>query len=91
MKTSLAHLPENKQQQLQRIVAFLQEEIQLDMLILFGSYARGDWVEDEDPETLLYRYQSDFDLMIVTETSRHAMKIEENLKGMIRACSSQEF
>jgi len=48
------------------------------MLILFGSYARGDWVEDLDPETLLYRYQSDFDLLIITETPRQASKIEQN-------------
>ncbi len=48
------------------------------MLILFGSYARGDWVEDLDPETLLYRYQSDFDLLVITETPRQANKIEQN-------------
>ena len=48
------------------------------MLILFGSYARGDWVEDLDPETLLYRYQSDFDLLVVTETPRQAHKIEQD-------------
>ncbi len=41
---------------------------------------RGDCVEDLDPETLLYRYQSDFDLIIVTETSKQANKIEQNNK-----------
>ncbi|MCP4158851.1 MAG: HEPN domain-containing protein [Deltaproteobacteria bacterium] len=80
MKTSLEHLPEQKQQELQRAVEIIREEIDLDMLILFGSYARGDWVEDLDPETLLYRYQSDFDLIIVTETSKQANKIEQNSK-----------
>ncbi len=80
MKTSLEHLPEQKQQELQRAVEIIREEIDLDMLILFGSYARGDWVEDLDPETLLYRYQSDFDLIIVTETSKQANKIEQNNK-----------
>ncbi|WP_281559763.1 HEPN domain-containing protein [Thalassomonas sp. RHCl1] len=78
MKTSLAHLPENKQQELQRAVEIIREETDLDMLILFGSYARGDWVEDLDPETLHYRYQSDFDLLIVTETHQQANKIESN-------------
>ena len=80
MKTSLKHLPEQKQHELQRAVEIIQEEIDLDMLILFGSYARGDWVEDLDPETLLYRYQSDFDLLVVTETLREASKIEQNSK-----------
>lgn len=78
MKTSLEHLPEQKQQELQRALGIIREEIDLDMLILFGSYARGDWVEDLDPETLQYRYQSDFDLLVVTETSRQAERIEQN-------------
>jgi len=78
MKTSLEHLPEQKQQELQRTIEILQEGIDLDMLILFGSYARGDWVEDLDPKTLLYRYQSDFDLLVVTETPHQASKIEQN-------------
>ncbi|MCP4159774.1 MAG: HEPN domain-containing protein [Deltaproteobacteria bacterium] len=80
MKTSLEHLPEQKQQELKRAVEIIREEMDLDMLILFGSYARGDWVEDLDPETLLYRYQSDFDLMVVTETSKQANKIEQDSK-----------
>ncbi|WP_176722246.1 HEPN domain-containing protein [Candidatus Thiosymbion oneisti] len=78
MKTSFEHLPEQKQQELQRAIEIIREEVDFDMLILFGSYARGDWVEDLDPETLLYRYQSDFDLLVVTETPRQASKIEQN-------------
>jgi len=78
MKTSLEHLPEQKRQELQRAVEIIQEEVNPDMLILFGSYARGDWVEDLDPETLHYRYQSDFDLLVITETRQQASKIEQN-------------
>ncbi len=78
MKTSLEHLPEQKQQELQCVVEIIREEIDLDMLILFGSYARGDWVEDLDQETLHYRYQSDFDLLLVTETRKEAGKIEQD-------------
>jgi predicted nucleotidyltransferase len=80
MKTTLDHLPKQKQTELQRVIEIIREEIDLEMLILFGSYARGDWVEDLDPETLQYRYQSDFDLMVVTETPRQADKIEQNNK-----------
>lgn len=50
------------------------------MLILFGSYARGDWVEDLDEETLYYRYQSDFDLLIITQTHSYTQKIEKHLQ-----------
>ncbi len=78
MKTSLEHLPEQKQQELKKAIEIIREEIDLDMLILFGSYTHGDWVEDLDPETLLYRYQSDFDLLVVTDTPRQASKIEQN-------------
>jgi len=78
MKTALDHLPEQKQKELQRVTEIVREEIDLEMLILFGSYARGDWVEDLDPETLQYRYQSDFDLLVVTETPRQADRIEQN-------------
>jgi predicted nucleotidyltransferase/HEPN domain-containing protein len=78
MKTALNHLPEQKQQELQRVIEIVREGVDLEMLILFGSYARGDWVEDLDPETLQYRYQSDFDLLIVTETPRQADRVEQN-------------
>ena len=78
MKTSIEHLPEKKQQELHRAIEIIREEIDLDMLILFGSYARGDWVEDLDPKTLLYRYQSDFDLLVITKTAHQASKIEQN-------------
>ena len=80
MKTSISHLPEHKQQELTSIVEYLKSELDLDMLILFGSYARGDWVEDLDEETLLYRYQSDFDLLIITQTQSYAQKIEKDLQ-----------
>ncbi len=78
MNTSLKHLPEQKQYELQQAVKIIREEVQAEMIILFGSYARGDWVEDLDPETMTYRYQSDFDLLIITKTLKEASKIEQN-------------
>jgi predicted nucleotidyltransferase/HEPN domain-containing protein len=41
------------------------------MVILFGSYARGDWVED--PENV---YFSDFDLLAVVATEQQARELE---------------
>ena len=46
MKTELDHLPENKRQELQQVLEIIQEEIDLEMLILFGRYARGDRSEE---------------------------------------------
>ena len=61
MKTSFDHLPEPKQAQLRDIVAIFREGAPIEMLILFGSHARGDWVED--PET---KYSSDYDVRSVS-------------------------
>ncbi|WP_339710035.1 nucleotidyltransferase domain-containing protein [uncultured Sphingosinicella sp.] len=75
MKTGLEHLPECKRRELERVVALLREgfadairhrtqpryrEGRLLKIILFGSYARGDWVEDP-----VGRYFSDYDILVV--------------------------
>jgi uncharacterized protein len=67
VKTSLDHLPEHKREQLRAIAEELRAQIEIEMLILFGSYARGDWVED--PENL---YFSDYDLMPIVATPQVA-------------------
>jgi len=60
MKTSLDHLPLHKREQLAAITAMLRESAPVEMVILFGSYARGNWVED-----LAGAYFSDYDLMVI--------------------------
>lgn len=67
MKTSIAHLPPAKQEQLRAITTLFCEGTPVGMLILFGSHARGDWVED--PET---GYVSDYDLIAIVETAELA-------------------
>ncbi|UCM93161.1 MAG: HEPN domain-containing protein [Rickettsia endosymbiont of Cimex lectularius] len=43
------------------------------MIILFGSYARGDWVQDEYKKGhITYSYQSDLDIMLVMKKGKHA-------------------
>ena len=49
LTNTLAHLPEDKQQELTLITALIREQLDpktLEMIILFGSYATGHWVED---------------------------------------------
>ncbi|WP_333885758.1 HEPN domain-containing protein [Sphingobium yanoikuyae] len=75
MKTGLDHLPDGKQRELAHVVeivraGFARATAQrtqprfrngaLLKIILFGSYARGDWVEDP-----VGRYFSDYDLLVV--------------------------
>ncbi len=41
------------------------------MIVLFGSYARGDWVEDSYIENgITYEYASDFDLLVIVRSNR---------------------
>ena len=71
MKTSLDHLPEAKRERLAAIAALLAAEAPAEMVILFGSYARGTWVEDR-----VTGYRSDFDLLVVVATEQLARKDE---------------
>ena len=49
MKKSLKHLSQNKQDELQKIVATIQKSCKdVEKIILFGSYARGDYKEKEE-------------------------------------------
>lgn len=82
MKSDLDHLPQSKQRELERVVEILHAEFADAMkhastpkkkdgrilkIILFGSYARGGWVDE--PHTAK-GYQSDFDLLIVVNHKR---------------------
>jgi HEPN domain-containing protein/predicted nucleotidyltransferase len=69
MKKSLAHLPENKRDELKTLKTLIVEKIDAEFVILFGSYARGDWVEDKyvGKDGILYDYMSDFDILIVVK------------------------
>ncbi|HEU4403948.1 MAG TPA: HEPN domain-containing protein [Polyangiaceae bacterium] len=70
MKTSLEHLPDDKRAQLRALAALFRERVPLGLLVLFGSHARGDWVDDP-----LTGYQSDFDLLAVTHDPKQAADV----------------
>ena len=67
MKSSVEHLPAHKQNELKTIVEAITTEFKnVEMIILFGSYARGEQVEDTYiKDGGIYEYRSDFDLLIV--------------------------
>ncbi|MEN3335546.1 MAG: hypothetical protein V7641_4911 [Blastocatellia bacterium] len=76
MKKSLAHLPKHKREELKEIVAIITELAEVEMIILFGSYARGNWVEDVYTEGhITYEYKSDFDLLVIVKERRYARSI----------------
>ncbi|WP_041658847.1 HEPN domain-containing protein [Asticcacaulis excentricus] len=91
----LEHLPDVKRRELTRVVQILFDEFEdatktalsdkrkagrILKIILFGSYARGDWVEDRSSG-----YRSDYDLLIVvngqafTDLQDYWAKADEHL------------
>ncbi len=45
MKTSLSHLPKIKQEQILQIAEIIKEVAAPEKIILYGSYATGNYVE----------------------------------------------
>lgn len=86
MKTSLPQQSEHVAAQLAAITDVIRELVgnDLAMLILFGSYARGTSVNDHYVEdNTLYSYESDFDLLVVTEDRASA-----TVEGEFRLCDA---
>jgi HEPN domain-containing protein/predicted nucleotidyltransferase len=69
MKKSLKHLPKNKQEELQKVVLAIQKACDdVEKIILFGSYARGDYKEQKDLKPQQKTgHISDYDILVVTE------------------------
>ena len=65
MTKLLQHLPKEKQKELKKIIEIICKHPEVGMVILFGSYARGDWVEEYEDDDIHFKYQSDFDLLII--------------------------
>ena len=78
MKESLANLPERKKQELARITATIRQMApSTEMIILFGSYARGEAVEDVTVEGhTTYEYSSDFDILAIVKDKALADNID---------------
>jgi HEPN domain-containing protein/predicted nucleotidyltransferase len=75
MKKSLSYLPKAKRDELKEIVQTLLEFKEVEMVILFGSYATGKYVHQDKyvEDGITYVYKSDYDLLInlvhgITET-----------------------
>ena len=68
MQTDLSHLPEAKQRELAEIVRIIRAHEEVEMIILFGSYARGDFREERDLAPRRWSgHASDYDILIIVE------------------------
>jgi len=79
MKKSLAHLPELKAEELE-LIAFkirgLCEDVH--MVVLFGSYARGDWKDgphEQGRGRLVIHKRSDYDILVLVANEYTARDI----------------
>ena len=84
MKRSLDHLPASKQEQLDAIVRIIRDAVDVEMIILFGSHARGDWVDDP-----VGGYFSDYDILAIvrdetTVDDHNLWSTVENKAGNLR-------
>lgn len=72
MKRSLKHLPQLKQDELQKIVEAIRKSCKdVEKIILFGSYARGDYKEKKDLKPQQKTgHISDYDVLVVTEKKK---------------------
>lgn len=87
MKTSLPERSLVIKERLERIVEQILaiRKGKIAMIILFGSYARGDWVSDEYVEGgVAYIYQSDIDLLIILRKENNgrdfALRMEDQIE-----------
>ena len=68
MKNSITHLPNLKQEELNKITKLIRENCgDVEQIILYGSYARGDYREEKDlkPDRKS-GHVSDYDILIIT-------------------------
>jgi predicted nucleotidyltransferase/HEPN domain-containing protein len=87
MKKSLAHLPKHKREELKLVTEIILDECPtVLMVVLFGSYARGDWVEDTYVEDgITYEYASDFDILVIVRSNRIANSTDTWRRAEARA------
>jgi HEPN domain-containing protein len=75
MKTNLPQESQDHSERIKEIVDAIVTcgKDQISFVILFGSFARGDWIFDRYSEDgILYEYASDYDLLIITRTVKQA-------------------
>jgi uncharacterized protein len=71
MKTSIDHLPEKKRAKIAAMVAAIRAVPEVEMIVLFGSHARGEQVSDPDTG-----YVSDYDLLVVVSDAKAGERSE---------------
>ena len=79
MKKSLAHLPQDKQDEAELVAMKIRALVEdVHMVILFGSYARGDWKDgphEQGRGRLIIHKRSDYDIFVLVANEYTARDI----------------
>ncbi|NBX52040.1 MAG: HEPN domain-containing protein [Proteobacteria bacterium] len=75
MRKTIEHLPKLKQDELAKIIATIRQNCtDVEKIILFGSYARGDYKEKKDlAENRKSGHVSDYDILVITKDALTAL------------------
>jgi HEPN domain-containing protein/predicted nucleotidyltransferase len=77
LKTTLDHLPKEKQDLINSLTKVIVEKTSPEKVISYGSYATGKWVEDEYMEDgRQYDYKSDYDFLVITKSGERLSDAE---------------
>lgn len=90
MQTTLPQKSQPHQEKLTKITNIIKKTCgdKLAFVILFGSFARGNWVIDQYLEnSIIYEYSSDYDILVIVKGGKRnhhpelQRKIEQQLSG----------
>ncbi len=92
MQTDIEHLPAKKQIELKQLVTIIRQHTDdIEMVILFGSYARGEYKEEKDLKpNRKSGHASDYDVLVVTK-NRSTVDNSELWKTINDDCYAQQF
>ena len=81
LKQILSHLPPERIADLEQITQKILDTHRVDIIMLFGSYARGDFKTERGKEQ---GKKSDFDILIVVESGDRKKQVVAKLRGAFK-------
>ncbi|NOQ24456.1 MAG: HEPN domain-containing protein [Bacteroidales bacterium] len=84
-ENDLEHLPEDKIKELETITERIKETGMVSMIILYGSYARGDWKEHVGGRS---GKKSDYDICVLTRDERDCEDLRNRLRKMFEGIAT---
>jgi predicted nucleotidyltransferase/HEPN domain-containing protein len=84
-ENDLKHLPKDKIKELETITERIKETGMVSMIILYGSYARGDWKEHVGGRS---GKKSDYDICVLTRDERDCADLRNRLRKMFEGTAT---